>query len=45
MQASECADHDDSGGDTVPKTLETDVLVDTADLIAQGGVAALLVDD
>ena len=43
LETSEGTDHDDSGTNTVPESLETDFLVDSGDLLANRGVARFLV--
>lgn len=45
LETGEGADHDDSGANTVPESLEADVGVDGLDLLSHGGVGGLLVED
>jgi len=45
LETGEGADHDNSGTDTVPQTLEADVSVDVSNLLSHRGVARLLVED
>lgn len=45
LETSEGTDHDDSGSNTVPETLETDVSVDLTNLLTDGCVGGLLVKD
>jgi hypothetical protein len=45
LETSEGADHDNTGTDTVPETLESDLGVDLGDLLADGGVRGFLVED
>ena len=45
LETSEGTNHDNSCADTVPEALETDVLVDLGDLLADRSARGLLVQD
>lgn len=45
LESSECADHDNSGTESVPESVETDLSVDALDLLHNGGVGGTLIQN